>query len=166
MPRYARSERQLLADLFLTERVRGAVAARPYAELVEQVRRPPWWSPSGNRLTDELANLMEFFIHHEDVRRAQPDWRPRELAADVQAGLWRRLRPMIRWALRRFPGTVLVQAPGHGELTAGRSGESLRLVGSPSELALFFSGRQRAARVQLDGSAALAERLRTAKLGV
>ena len=28
---------------------------------------------------DSAANSMEYFIHHEDLLRAQPDWRPREL---------------------------------------------------------------------------------------
>jgi hypothetical protein len=50
-------------------------------------------------------------------------------------------------------------------LTTGRGGEPLRLVGTPGELALFLSGRQLAARVQIDGSPALVERLRGANLG-
>ena len=46
----------------------------------------PWWSPVSNPLTDGLANSLEFFIHHEDVRRAQPGWQPRELPAEQQDG--------------------------------------------------------------------------------
>jgi uncharacterized protein (TIGR03085 family) len=149
-----------------SERVQAAVAAQPYPRLVDQVRRSPWWSPVSNRLTDELANLLEFFIHHEDLRRAQPDWRPRESSRELTAALWRRLPAVARLTLRRFPGAVLVQAPGHGELSTGAGGEPLRLVGDPGELALFLFGRQRVARVQLDGPPTLTERLRTARLGV
>ncbi|WDZ84308.1 TIGR03085 family metal-binding protein [Micromonospora cathayae] len=148
------------------ERVRLRLAARPWADLVAQVRRPPVWSPLSNPLTDELVNTMEFFIHHEDVRRAAPDWQPRELPAGLPAALWRRVAPLGRFALRRFPASLLVQAPGHGEFRCGRGGEALRVVGVPGELTLFLSGRQRAARVQLDGPAALAERLRTAPLAL
>ena len=209
MPRYARAEREALADLLLalgpdaatinegwatrdlaahlvirerrpdaslgimlrslrgySERVRLAAAAQPYDELVGRVRHAPWWSPLSNPLTDELINLAEFFIHHEDVRRAQPDWRPRELSTGMQAALWQRTRGLGRLGLRRFGASVRVQAPGFGEATLGAGGERLDLVGDPGELALFFFGRQRVARVQLTGPAALVERLRTARLGV
>jgi uncharacterized protein (TIGR03085 family) len=148
------------------ERVRRGLAARPYPQLVAAIRRPPWWSPVSNPVVDALANTVEFFIHHEDVRRAQPGWEPRQLPAGHQAALWRRGLPVGRLALRRFPASVLVQAPGFGETTTGSGGEPVRLVGSPGELLLFLTGRQRVARVQLDGPVPLAERLRTARLGL
>ncbi|MBM0276495.1 TIGR03085 family metal-binding protein [Micromonospora tarensis] len=208
MPRYARAEREALADLLLAlgpaaptinegwatrdlaahlvlrerrpdaaggivlpplrgyaERVRRQLAVRPYPELVAQVRRPPLWSPISNPLTDEVANLMEFFIHHEDVRRASSGWRPRDLPTDLQRALWKRAAPMARLALRRFPADLYVQAPGHGEISVGRGGEPLRVVGAPGELVLFLSGRQRVARVQLNGAVQAANRLRGANLG-
>lgn len=208
MPRYARSEREALADLLLDlgpdaptiddgwttrdlaahlivrerrpdaaggillpplrgygEVVRRRIAARPYPELVAQVRRPPVWSPLSNPLSDELVNTMEFFIHHEDVRRARSGWLPRDLPTGQQAVLWRRAALLARVALRRFPADLLVQAPGFGERTVGRGGQRLRLIGAPGELTLFLSGRQRVARVQVDGPATPAERLRAASLG-
>jgi hypothetical protein len=91
---------------------------------------------------------MEFYVHHEDVRRAQPDWQPRELPQGMRSALWRRLPALARLTLRRFPASVLVQAPGHGEVSAGAGGERLRLAGSPDELA------------------ELADRLRRARLGI
>ena len=51
------------------EKVRLAKAAEPYEKVVDEVRNPPWWSPVSNRVTDELANGLELFIHHEDLRR-------------------------------------------------------------------------------------------------
>ncbi|MFI7073919.1 TIGR03085 family metal-binding protein [Micromonospora sediminicola] len=208
MPRYARAEREALADLMLElgpdaptvnegwttrdlaahllvrerrpdaaggillpplrehgESVRRRIAAGPYPELVARVRRPPLWSPVSNPLTDELANGLEFFIHHEDVRRARPGWHPRDLPVGQQRVLWKRVGLLARMALRRFPAEVLVQAPGHGELRAGRGGERLRVVGAPGELVLFLSGRQRVARVQVDGPVERADRLRAAELG-
>ncbi|MBQ1027610.1 TIGR03085 family metal-binding protein [Micromonospora sp. C95] len=147
------------------ERVRRQVAALDWTELLGQVRRPPLWSPVSNPLTDELTNTLEFFIHHEDVRRARAGWQPRDLPLGLERALWRRLSALGRLTLRRFPAQLLVQAPGHGEVATGRGGEPLRLVGTPGELALFLSGRQRAARVQLDGPQAMIDRLRTANLG-
>ncbi|MEQ4304502.1 TIGR03085 family metal-binding protein [Plantactinospora sp. B6F1] len=148
------------------ERVRAAVAGKPYPALVDLVRRPPRWSPLALPPVDELANLVEFFVHHEDARRARPDWQPRELPVGQRAALWKRIPPMARLSLRRFPATLLIQAPEHGEATAGAGGEQVRMVGSPGELTIFLFGRQRVARVQLVGPPALTERLRTARLGL
>lgn len=148
-----------------TERLLQETANEPYADLIARLRRPPRWGLLTNPLVDELTNGLEFLVHHEDVRRAQPDWQPRALSPAHQAAVWKRLPLMARMALRRFPAALVVQAPGHGEASTGAGGESLRLVGAPSELALFLMGRQRVARVQLTGSNPLTERLRTTKLG-
>ncbi|MEE6260705.1 TIGR03085 family metal-binding protein [Plantactinospora sonchi] len=149
-----------------TERVQQAMADRPYPQLVELVRHRPRWSPLSLPPVDELANLTEFFVHHEDVRRAVPGWQPRQLPEDHQAALWKRVPSLARMSLRRFPAALLVQAPNHGEATGGAGGEQVRLVGSPAELTMFLFGRQRVARVQLVGPTALTDQLRTAKLGL
>jgi uncharacterized protein (TIGR03085 family) len=148
------------------ERVRSRTATTGYPELVDQVRRAPWWSPISNPLVDEAVNGLEFFIHHEDVRRAQPNWQPRQLPADQQAALWRRATGVAKLTLRRFRAAVLLQAPGYGEARAGAGGARVRLIGAPGELVLFLSGRQRAARVQVDGPPDVAEKLRAARLGL
>ena len=146
------------------ERVRAATAARPYPVVVAQARDAPAWSPMSNRLMDGLANTVEMFVHHEDLRRGQPGWHPRELPNDFAAALWSRAKPLLRLRLRRFPASLLVQAPGFGELRTGAGGPALRLVGAPGELLMFVAGRQRAARVQVDGPAELATRLRERNL--
>ena len=64
------------------ERVRRAQLAKPFATTLAELRTPPWWSPVSNPLVDGLANTGEFFIHHEDARRGQDGWAPRELTAD------------------------------------------------------------------------------------
>ncbi len=150
-----------------TESVRrGALESRGYQDLVDEVARPPWWSPVSNPLLHEPVNLMEYFIHHEDVRRAQPDWKPRELPADLEAALWRRLG-VLRLMLRRIPAAITLLAPGHGELSTGKGGDpTVRITGNPSELVLFCSGRQRVARVDVTGPAEITERLRTASFSL
>lgn len=145
-----------------TDRVRRRIAARPFPELVATLRRPPWWSAPA----DAAMNGLEFFIHHEDVRRAQPGWQPRDLSTTTMEFLWTRNRQVARWRLRRFPATLIVEAPGHGQLRTGRGGEELLLRGDPTELAMFLSGRQRAAHVELKGPPHLTDRLATAKLGL
>jgi uncharacterized protein (TIGR03085 family) len=128
------------------ERVRLAKAAEPFERIVEQVRNPPWWSPVSNPLTDELANAGEFFIHHEDVRRAGAGWEPRDLTREHDAALWRGARFAGKMALRRVGDDPQVT-----------------LRGSAGELALFLSGRQGAARVEIDGPD---PGLREARLGL
>jgi uncharacterized protein (TIGR03085 family) len=148
------------------ERVRARLAGTPYPEIVAQVRRPPWWSPVSNRVLDPVLNTLEFFVHHEDVRRARPGWRTRDLDRDHQEALWRQVSRVARLALRRLRATVVVQGPGYGEVHVGANGPEVRLVGAPGELLMFLTGRQRAARVQVDGPHKLVERLRTGRLGV
>ena len=148
------------------ERVRAAVATRPFAEVVEQVRRPPWWSPVRNPILDEPVNGVEFFVHHEDVRRGRPGWEPRDLPAAYEADLFKRIPMLARLGLRKLGVPVLVVAPGFGEVAVGSGEPVVRLTGAPAELLLFLSGRQRAARVEVDGPPAVAGRMRGAHLGM
>jgi uncharacterized protein (TIGR03085 family) len=148
------------------KRVQRELAARPYEQLVELIRDAPWWSPVSNRASEGLANTLEFFVHHEDVRRGQAGWRPRELPKVDQEALWKRAKSIARLRLRTFPAALLVQAPGYGEVSTGAGGDTVRLIGAPGELVYFLAGRQRATRVQIDGPPALTERLRGAKLKI
>ena len=148
------------------ERVRRAAAARDYQTLIEQVRRPPITSMAGIGPLDRLTNTAEFFIHHEDVRRAGPDWSPRELPAEQADALYGQLRATARLRLRRFPARVTIACPGREPVTAGNGDAELTVTGEAGELTMFFAGRQRAARVTIDGPEDLADRLRRARLGV
>lgn len=147
------------------ERVRQSVAARSYPDIVDEVRRPPWWSLISNPVLHELGNALEFFVHHEDVRRARPGWQPRSLPPEQQKVVWGATRLTARLGLRRLHLSVVVRAPGYGELQVGTGTPQASLTGEPGELAMFLSGRQRAARVQVDAAPEIAERLRTAHLG-
>jgi uncharacterized protein (TIGR03085 family) len=149
-----------------TEQVRAAAAKRPYPDLIAALRRPPLWTMSGFGPADRLVNTVEFFVHHEDVRRAQPDWVPRELDAATSRALWHAVPGTSRLTLRRFPARVEITAPGQGQSRAGAGEVPVRLRGNPGELIMFLSGRQRAARVELDGPDDLAEKLRQARLGL
>ncbi|WP_073252611.1 TIGR03085 family metal-binding protein [Cryptosporangium aurantiacum] len=150
-----------------TERVRlGALHERGYAGLIRDLRSgPPRWSPFGLPGVDGLANSVEMFVHHEDVRRAQDGWEPRALSAGVQKALWRTLG-MARILLRSASSGVTLAAPGIGERVA-KAGEPMVVVtGEPAELILFCYGRQQHSRVTIEGDAAAADQLRAADLGV
>ena len=154
-----------------TERVRRAYAARPFSGTVDALRRPPRWSPTQLGPLDRLVNTPEMFIHHEDIRRARPGWRPRDLPPDLARALWPWASGHAAIRLRRFPATVLVEAGEFGRRRAGRSGgdgdgdgATVRITGDPGELIMFFTGRQEAARVGLTGPEALTDRLARARL--
>lgn len=148
-----------------TARVQRRLADRPFPELIDVLRDPPGWSPARLAAVDRAINTLELFLHHEDIRRAQPNWQPRALADSFAAALWSRVRVIAKLRLRRFPAAVLIEAPGHGNQPTGRGGPQVRVTGDPGELALFCSGRQRVARVALSGPDELTGKLAAARLG-
>jgi uncharacterized protein (TIGR03085 family) len=142
--------------------VQARMAKRDWPRLVAMVRH----RPSANALIDEALNRVELFVHHEDVRRAQPDWTPRELDHGHAAALWSRVRGQGRLVLRRTPAAVTVEAPGFGSTTGGRGGPAVTLKGAPGELLLFLFGRQAHAVVELTGPEAVVSRMQTAHYGI
>lgn len=117
---------------------------------------------------DELTNLVEYFVHHEDVRRAQPDWTPRDLADRLQRHLWTALRRSARLMFRRAPTGVVLVAPGVGRRSARLPDDhgTVVLRGAPSELVLYAYGRGEQARVEVEGRADDVIALRDARLGI
>ena len=97
-----------------TRRVQARLTDRhSFAQLVELIRTgPPRLSIFGLPGADEKLNLVEYFVHHEDVLRAQPDWQPRKVDAELADVLWDRLS-LARLMLRKAPvGVELVRADG------------------------------------------------------
>ncbi len=139
-----------------------------YDALVERVRQgPPRWAPMGvTSGVEAAANTSEMFIHHEDVRRAQPSWQPRDLDPGLSAVLARRLASGARLMTRRAPVGVRFRLPD-GTLAQGKSGTpTVTVAGTAAELTMYASGRQRAAKVDVDGDDASVAALAGARLGV
>ena len=148
------------------EHVRLAKAAQPFSEVIQELRTPPWWSPLSNPLVDELSNTFEFFIHHEDVRRATPGFSPRALPPGEQKALWNAVRVTGRLALRKAGFPVRLEAPGFGTVRVGGDEPRVTVTGEPGELTLFVSGRQRVAEVEVTGDPAAAAQLKSADLSM
>jgi uncharacterized protein (TIGR03085 family) len=149
------------------ERVRTEFAARPYEELVQLVRTgPPRMSPFSLKQIDEAANTVEFFLHAEDVRRAQPGWAPREMDPVFAEALWRRLETAARLMGRRSPAGLVLRRPNGQTVVARKGTPVVTVTGEPGELLVFASGRQEAARVELAGDEDAVAKVRTAKLGL
>ena len=120
----------------------------PYAEVVDRVRSgPPRWLPMGWPGVSDAFNVSEFAIHHEDVRRAQPDWTVRKLPREDQDTLWSAAALNARRVAGRR-GLVLRRTDVDGvEKRVGAAGRTVE--GEPLELLLWTSGRRDVARVEV-----------------
>jgi uncharacterized protein (TIGR03085 family) len=141
--------------------------AHSYPECVQVVRGgPPAWGPVGMPVVRESVNLLEYLIHHEDVRRAQPGWQPRAVAPVFADAVWSRLRVVGRMLFRKAPVGVRMKLPA-GEPTRVRTGTpEVTVVGDPIELALFAYNRRDVARVEFEGDQDAINRLRVSPLGL
>lgn len=150
----------------LTERAMRGFAAQPWVELVAQFRAgPPWWAPYRIPAVDALANGVEYFVHHEDVRRGEPGWRPREPDVARDDELWAVLGRVGRFLYRRSSVGVALRRPD-GAQRVVRTGTGIATItGEPGELLLHAFGRD-AARVHVDGAGPDVEALAAARRGI
>ncbi|MEO3812883.1 TIGR03085 family metal-binding protein [Sphaerisporangium sp. B11E5] len=141
---------------------------RSWPALVDAVRKgAPRWSPYRLPGLDELVNSLELFVHHEDVRRAQAVWEPRELPAGQQETIWKRVSSGARLMVRRSPVPVVLRHPdGRTAGAAPGPGPRVTVTGPPAELLLFAFGRQAHARVTCEGDETSIARVRSAPLGL
>ena len=150
-----------------TDAVRRRAKATPYPELVDKVRSgPPLLSMFALPGADSATNTVEFYVHHEDVRRASGDWAPRELTAAQQDELWRRLRAAAKLLFRRCPVGVVLRRPTGETATARPGTPAVTVTGEPGELLLFGYGRGAHARVAIEGDAEARRLLADSPLGV
>jgi uncharacterized protein (TIGR03085 family) len=148
-----------------TDHVRRDYRTRPWRELVGRLRHgPPAWSPLGWPPL-EAVNTTEFFVHHEDVRRARPGWEPRELPPGLDAALWAGLASRARLLFRRAPVGVRLRRDTGDTVLAGRGAPEVTLTGPAAELVLYAAGRRTHARVQVSGEPAATEALARTPLG-
>ena len=122
-----------------------------WGELVSMVEKPALYSPARLGPLDKRMNTAEFFVHHEDVRRAQETWHRRQLLQEEERDLWAALKLMGKALLRPEQDSVLLVANGYGSVTGGKAKTStVRIVrGTPSELLLWAFGRREQAEVAI-----------------
>jgi uncharacterized protein (TIGR03085 family) len=121
----------------------------------------PWRLP-GIRT---LLNGVEYFIHHEDVRRANGLDR-RVDRPDLEALAWRMTGFIGRRVARQIRPHGLELRRSEGEPRQFGSAGGAVLSGEPTELLLYLAGRRDAAQVRLDGGADAVAALRDAHIGV
>jgi uncharacterized protein (TIGR03085 family) len=125
--------------------------------MVQQFRSgPPIWTVFAIPGLGDRINLFEFYVHHEDVRRAQPEWQPRDTDEGREDALWGALKTMGKMLFRHSPVDVVLQSAGREDRTVRKSdkaaGRTVHLVGLPSEITLIGFGRATAlTRVVIQG---------------
>lgn len=157
------------------EKVRTHEAARKYDEIVERVRSgPPLLSPMRPAPVERLVNTFEYFVHHEDVRRASGNWTPRELDEALRKDLLRLFPRAAKMLTRKAPAGLVFVPDGadspRGEPVVakkpGADGHSVTVSGPIGELVLFVYGRQAFALVDLAGPDDAIDAVRSASFGV
>ncbi len=179
----------LLAHLLLRERRADAAAAlalpflrdwsakvqagyrhSPWQQQIDKFRSgPPGWNPMSLPAVDEKINGAEMFIHHEDARRGQPDWQPRELEAAVREAVIALLPSWLLTRSIRREGialtAVLTDRPGAEQQVVlvaakpGATGPAVEIRGGAAEVLLWEAGRS-AIRVEWTGPEKLVAQLR------
>ncbi|MGH3625722.1 MAG: TIGR03085 family metal-binding protein [Sciscionella sp.] len=149
------------------ERRRRTLALADFSWLIATIRSGP--PPGFFRLgwVRRVPNLTEFFIHHEDVRRANGHG-PRTNEQAMDEALWRNASGASWFLARRLRGAGLeLHWAGTAKTARARRGEpTARIAGSPGELMLHLFGRQDAAHVEVSGPDAAVEAVRRARFGM
>ena len=150
----------------VTERAMAKAARAPFPDLVHKLYDPsltPYRLPGVERLT----NTLEYFVHHEDLRRAQPGWQPRELPAADEDELWKLLPGSAKLATRKTGVPIVVRRSDRPdtEATVRKGDDPVVVTGRPSELVLFFFGRSELHEVTFEGPPTAITLLRESERG-
>jgi uncharacterized protein (TIGR03085 family) len=153
----------------VTEKAMRDYEGKPWGEQVALLRGgAPVWSPYYLAPVDERANLVEFFVHHEDLARAQAGWRPRALSDELTEALWSGLRLLGRVMYRNSPVGVRLHHPTRErncDIRAQAGTPKVTVTGPPGELVLYSFGRE-LAQVELDGAPGDIEALGATSRGI
>jgi uncharacterized protein (TIGR03085 family) len=153
----------------LTESAMDSYAGQTWAERIALLRGgAPLWSPYRLSPLDEKGNLLEFYVHHEDLARAQPGWSPRPAVPERDEAIWSALRLGARVMYRHSPVGVVLRHPTRergATITAKRGPGPVTVTGQPGELVLHAFGRERC-QVELDGADVQVNALQAAPRGI
>lgn len=145
----------------LPARVSASLESRDLASLVAQLASVPL----ALSVIDPVFNGMEMFIHHEDMRRAQPTWAVRPMSAGDERMLWLAARLLGRMQGRRLGVPLLVQAGTRRAVLAG--GAAPVVVSGPvSEIVMWLAGRSAVQGLSYDGPAERVEKVKSTSLAI
>lgn len=139
-------------------------AAQPFEGEVAELRTPSRILRTVPPL-DALINTFEMVVHHEDLRRGQPGWKPRSLPSEDLDLLWSQLSKGGKFFGRKLPVPTVVRRADTGATATLRKGaDPVTVSGDVVELILFVFGRDAAHDLVFEGSDARVQALRDADL--
>lgn len=136
----------------VTERAMAREAAKGVPAMLALLRKPPL-TPYSLPVVERVTQTLEYFVHHEDIRRAQPDWAPRDLPTEDVDELWELVGRSGSFLGRNLPVPVrLARGDRPGTSVAFKKGGDPVLVTGPvGELVLWAFGRSAIRDVTLEG---------------
>ncbi|MDJ0320278.1 TIGR03085 family metal-binding protein [Pseudarthrobacter sp. PS3-L1] len=138
-----------------------------YTKLITTFRAgPPRYSPMSIRAVDESSNLIEYFVHTEDVRRATERWAPRALDEAYSDALWDDLIKRAAILYRGVDLGIVLVRPSGPRHVAKRAPVSVAIVGEPGELLMHAHGRTKNALVTFEGQPDAVALLQSAEVGL
>ncbi|MGG5172772.1 TIGR03085 family metal-binding protein [Pseudarthrobacter sp. J1738] len=138
-----------------------------YNKLVDRFRAgPPALSPMKIRAFDESSNLIEYFVHTEDIRRAADRWAPRALDNEYSDALWDELIKRAAFLYRGVDLGIVLVHPSGPRHVAKRAPVSVAIVGEPGELLMHAHGRTKHALVTFEGQPDAVALLQSAHVGL
>ena len=131
-----------------TDRLQARIGRRPFTDIVSSLRSG---APLRTPFLGEAIDLHEFFVHHEDVRRAN-GLEPRGDPA-LDEALWRITPVFGRFLTRKARGREITLVTSDDRRRQVRKGaQSVEARGAPQELFLWLYSRP--ARVDVTGDLA------------
>jgi uncharacterized protein (TIGR03085 family) len=138
-----------------------------YTRLVNAFRSgPPALSPLRIKAFAESSNLIEYFVHTEDVRLAGDRWAPRALDEEYSDALWDELIKRAAILYRGVDLGIVLVRPSGPRHVAKRAPVSVAIVGEPGELLMHAHGRTRHALVTFEGQPDAVALLQSAEVGL
>jgi len=143
-----------------TDRLQARVAQRPYKEIVASLRGG---APVRTPVLGEAVDLHEWFVHQEDVRRAN-DMAP-QVDSEVDGALWKIVPVFGRFLTRKAKGLEITLVTPFGRRRRVRGGDHwVEARGRAQELFLWLYDRP--AEVEVIGDDEGLARLRSVPLGM
>jgi uncharacterized protein (TIGR03085 family) len=111
-------------------------------------------------------NVLEYTIHHEDVRRTVGEWEERKGLDELQEIIWKIQKRSAHLMARKLEDIDLTLSRPSGETAhISKSGRQVTLTGEPIELAMFMTGRRDKALVEISGDDSAVREMRSGNLG-
>lgn len=145
----------------------AAVTVAEFNNLVAKFRRGPGrLSPMRIKRVDRAANTIEYFVHTEDVRRAQERWVPRALDEEYTEVLWSELIKRAGMLYRGVDLGIILVRPDGPRHVVKKAESAVAITGEPAELLMHAHGRQKHALVTLEGDEDAVALLTSAQIGL